>query len=108
MNINGVDIQDTFAEAFPMKATRVIITADSPRWAKLAASTMTGFATSVIACGCEASIEKILVPEDTPDGTPRRFDSAVCNGSKRFGQTSRNPVRSMRTHLVNVESLLWH
>ena len=68
MNINGVHIQDTFAEAFTMKATRVIITADSPRWAKLAASTMTGFATSVIACGCEASIEKTLDPEDTPDG----------------------------------------
>ncbi len=68
MKINGVIIDPTFAEAFPMKATRVIITADSPRWAKLAASTMTGFATSVIACGCEASIEKILPPEETPDG----------------------------------------
>ena len=68
MKINGVTIDPTFAEAFPMKATRVIITADSPRWAKLAASTMTGFATSVIACGCEASIELILAPEETPDG----------------------------------------
>lgn len=68
MKINGVTIDPTFAEAFPMKATRVIITADSPRWAKLAASTMTGFATSVIACGCEAAIERNLAPEETPDG----------------------------------------
>ena len=27
MKINGVFIEDTFAEAFPMKATRLIITA---------------------------------------------------------------------------------
>ncbi len=68
MKINGVTIDPTFAEAFPMKATRVIITADSPRWAKLAATTVTGFATSVIACGCEAAIERTLDPEETPDG----------------------------------------
>ena len=68
MKINGVTIDPTFAEAFPMKATRVIITADSPRWAKLAATTVTGFATSVIACGCEAAIERNLDMEETPDG----------------------------------------
>jgi len=68
--LNGVLIEDTFAEAFPMRATRVLVTADTPRLALTAAAAMTGFATSVIACGCEAGIERALEPEETPDGRP--------------------------------------
>ncbi|QDV22167.1 formylmethanofuran--tetrahydromethanopterin N-formyltransferase [Aureliella helgolandensis] len=70
MQINGVEIQDTFAEAFPMTATRLIITAADRFWARRAAESMTGFATSVIGCGCEAGIEKELDPSQTPDGRP--------------------------------------
>lgn len=70
MKVNGVLIDDTFAEAFPMRATRVIITADSLEWACHAARSATGFATSVIACGCEAGIERELAPHETPDGRP--------------------------------------
>ncbi|MDT8407015.1 MAG: formylmethanofuran--tetrahydromethanopterin N-formyltransferase [Methylococcales bacterium] len=70
MMINGVSIDDTFAEAFPMKATRAIITAQNETWAMNAAAAMTGFATSVIACGCEAGIERLVPPEETPDGRP--------------------------------------
>lgn len=70
MLINGVVIEDTFAEAFPMRATRLLITATESRWAQIAASTMTGFATSVIACGCEAGIERELLADETPDGRP--------------------------------------
>lgn len=70
MIINGVQIDDTFAEAFPMRGTRVIITAQNHRWAYTAAQAMTGFATSVIACGCEAGIERELQPSETPDGRP--------------------------------------
>lgn len=53
-----------------MKATRVIITAVNRRWARHAAETMTGFATSVIGCGVEAGIEQELAAEQTPDGRP--------------------------------------
>ena len=67
-SINGVEIDDTFAEAFGMWGSRVIITAINRKWAREAATKMTGFATSVIACGCEAGIESDL--EDTPDGRP--------------------------------------
>jgi len=67
---NGVTIDQTFAEAFPMKATRVLITAHNETWAQHAAVAMTGFATSVIACGCEAGIERRLAPDQTPDGRP--------------------------------------
>ncbi len=70
MKINGVFIDDTFAEAFPMKATRIIITAMNLKWAYRAANALRGFASSVIACGCEADIEKELSPSETPDGRP--------------------------------------
>jgi formylmethanofuran--tetrahydromethanopterin N-formyltransferase len=70
MIINGTEIEDTFAEAFGMSATRVIITAINPRWARIAGETMTGFATSVIGCGVEAGIERDIAPEETPDGRP--------------------------------------
>jgi len=70
MIINGIKIEKTFAEAFPMKASRLIITAESKNWLKKAVDSMTGFATSVIACGCEGGIEKEIPPSKTPDGRP--------------------------------------
>jgi formylmethanofuran--tetrahydromethanopterin N-formyltransferase len=70
LTVRGVRIDDTFAEAFGMRATAVIITADSPHWARQAALSMTGFATSVIGCGCEAGIDCELTGKQTPDGRP--------------------------------------
>ena len=61
-------VRDTFAEAFKMYGARVIITAINDKWALESARSFTGFATSVIACGCEAGIERILSPDETPDG----------------------------------------
>ena len=66
----GVRIVDTFAEAFDMRAARVLITAQSPSWAHTAGQCMTGFATSVIGCKVEAGIEAELLPQETPDGRP--------------------------------------
>ncbi|MGQ0658753.1 MAG: formylmethanofuran--tetrahydromethanopterin N-formyltransferase, partial [Chromatiales bacterium] len=63
-------IVDTFAEAFAMWGSRVIITAESPAWAMAAARSMTGFATSVIGCKCEAGIERELAAKETPDQRP--------------------------------------
>jgi len=70
MLINGVEIEDTFAEAFKMRAARLIITAVNERWALTAGRVATGFATSVIACGCEAGIEEVIPADETPDGRP--------------------------------------
>lgn len=70
LTAGGVAIDDTFAEAFDMRGTALVITADSAKWARQAATTMTGFATSVIACGCEAGIDRELSPNETPDGRP--------------------------------------
>lgn len=68
--LNGVAIDDGFAEAFPMKATRLVVTAHNIAWARHAGISATGFATSVIACGCEAAIERELATDETPDGRP--------------------------------------
>ncbi len=61
---------DTFSEAFEMWGARVLITADSQHWARAAADSMTGFATSVIRCKCEAAIECEIPESDTPDRRP--------------------------------------
>ena len=70
MKLAGTEVVDTFAEAFPMWGARIVITAESPGWADEAARSMTGFATSVIGCKCEAGIERELDPTETPDGRP--------------------------------------
>jgi formylmethanofuran--tetrahydromethanopterin N-formyltransferase len=70
VNIRGVLIEDTFAEGFGMAAARVVITATNLKWARIAAMKLTGFATSVIACKCEAAIERELGPDETPDARP--------------------------------------
>ena len=70
LTVEGIAIDDTFAEAFDMRATALVITAPTARWALQAATTMTGFATSVIACGCEAGVDRVLSPRETRDGRP--------------------------------------
>jgi formylmethanofuran--tetrahydromethanopterin N-formyltransferase len=95
MDRRGVRIVDTFAEAFDMRAARVLITAHSPGWARTAAVSMTGFATSVIGCKVEAGIEADLLPSETPDGRPGSsvllfgFDAAGLGSRllERVGQT---------------------
>jgi formylmethanofuran--tetrahydromethanopterin N-formyltransferase len=66
-NGNTCEIVDTFAEMFPLWAGRVLITADSERWALTAAATTTGFATSVIMSPAEAGIEGVVPADKTPD-----------------------------------------
>ena len=70
MEINGTEILDTFAEAFPVWLSRVIITAATREWAYTTAAVATGFATSKIACPCEAGIEREIPPGETPDKRP--------------------------------------
>src|SRR5690606_36633150 len=70
MIYNSVKIDPFLAEAISMKATRDIITAQNLKWAHHSAQAMTGFATSVLKCGCEAGIERELAPSETPDGRP--------------------------------------
>ena len=86
IKLKGVAIVETFAEAFPMVGTRIVITAPSLEWALIAARTMTGFATSVIACGAEAGIERTLSPDETLDGRPGvAVDIHVHRVTNRWG-----------------------
>jgi formylmethanofuran--tetrahydromethanopterin N-formyltransferase len=70
LQLHGVEVVDTFAEAFGIKAARLIITAMNERWARIAAEKFCGYATSVIACDVEAAIERTLSESETPDGRP--------------------------------------
>jgi formylmethanofuran--tetrahydromethanopterin N-formyltransferase len=70
LTINNVPIEDTFAEAFPMTAARLIVTAETEEWARTAATVATGYAASVIGCDAEAGIERLVSREESPDGRP--------------------------------------
>ena len=63
-------IDDTFAEAFPMAVSRLVITADRARLALQAAQAATGLAISIIGCACEAGLDGALSTDQTPDGRP--------------------------------------
>ena len=65
---NGVEIEDTFAEMFPMWVGRILITAENKKWALTAANVATGFASSIIMSPAEAGVEGLVPPEETPDG----------------------------------------
>jgi formylmethanofuran--tetrahydromethanopterin N-formyltransferase len=70
LTLNHTPIDDTFAEAFPMTACRLVVTAATPEWAMTAARTATGYAASVIGCDAEAGLERVVGPEETLDGRP--------------------------------------
>jgi formylmethanofuran--tetrahydromethanopterin N-formyltransferase len=70
MRVHDAEVEDTFAEAFSMYGARIVVTAETPAWADHAARSLTGFATSVIGCKCEAGIERELDAAETPDGRP--------------------------------------
>ncbi len=70
MKVNGVTIEDTFAEAFRMWACRVIVTAIDEHWLRIAVNEVTGYGTSVIGCDAEAGVERWVPAHETPDGRP--------------------------------------
>ncbi len=70
MELNGVEIEDTFAEAFDMQVARILMTADTAKWAQICAQSAAGFATSVIECKVEAGIDQIIPKTETPDKRP--------------------------------------
>jgi len=82
MELNGVEIEDTYAEAFGIKVARVLITGVSKRWAMVAATEATGFGTSVIMCPAEAGIECVVDGSETPDGRPGVYIQICTFGYK--------------------------
>ncbi|RAP45644.1 MAG: formylmethanofuran--tetrahydromethanopterin N-formyltransferase [Methanosphaera sp. rholeuAM6] len=75
--MNLPTIEDTYAEAFKTKAAHILITAATKRYALIAATEATGFATSFIGCPAEAGIDEYFPPEKTPDNRPG-FSVIIC------------------------------
>ena len=82
MEINGVEIKNTYAEGFGIKVTRILVTAATEELAKIAATEATGYGTSVIGCPAEAGIDCFVPSENTPDGRPG-YVIMVCHASKK-------------------------
>ncbi len=93
MEINGVKVDDTHAEAFPMKYARLLVTAMDDHWLDAGIVAATGFATSIIGCGVEAGLERKTT--DTPDNRPGAYLLFFAKNQKtlekqlldRIGQT---------------------
>jgi formylmethanofuran--tetrahydromethanopterin N-formyltransferase len=81
MEINGVEIEDNFAEAFGIQVSRILITAATKKLALVAATEATGYGTSVIGCPAEAGIDGYVPPQETPDGRPG-YVIMICNMNK--------------------------
>jgi formylmethanofuran--tetrahydromethanopterin N-formyltransferase len=81
MIINGVEIEDNFAEAFGIHVSRILITAATKKLALVAATEATGYGTSVIGCPAEAGIDGYVPPQETPDGRPG-YIIMICNMNK--------------------------
>ena len=78
MTVKGVRIDDTFAEAFTMRATAVVITADSARWARQAAVDDDRLRHFGYRCGCEAGIDAELSAARDAGPPARGARAAVC------------------------------
>ncbi|MDK2990757.1 MAG: formylmethanofuran--tetrahydromethanopterin N-formyltransferase [Methanoculleus sp.] len=83
MELNGVTIDDTYAEAFPTWVARPIITAVTEEWAYKAAVEAVGFATSTIGCPAEAGIDCFVSADETPDGRPG-YAIMICASKKKL------------------------
>ncbi|MCW7076957.1 MAG: formylmethanofuran--tetrahydromethanopterin N-formyltransferase [Candidatus Syntropharchaeales archaeon] len=86
MEVNGVEIEDTYAEAFGIKIARALITASSEKWVLNAAREATGFGTSVIGCPAECGIERLVDEAETPDGRPGAYIQICTFGYKALDE----------------------
>jgi formylmethanofuran--tetrahydromethanopterin N-formyltransferase len=70
VEIRGTLIDDTFAEAFGMRYSRLVVTAADDYWLDAGVREFTGYSSSVIACDAETGVESLLTAAQTPDGRP--------------------------------------
>jgi formylmethanofuran--tetrahydromethanopterin N-formyltransferase len=92
LKIGPTAIDDTFAEAFGMKYSRLIVTAHDTHWLDAALREFTGFASSVIACDLEIGREIWLPPAATPDGRPGA--AVLCFGFSQDALGKAIPIRT--------------
>jgi formylmethanofuran--tetrahydromethanopterin N-formyltransferase len=88
-------IDDTYAEAFSGLYSEFLVTAKDKKWLMAAANAAVGCATSGIGCGCEAGIDRILPPKETPDG---RIGAAIMFW---VGGVSQDSVKRLEGELLS-------
>ncbi len=92
LKIGETEIEDTFAEAFGMRWTRLILTAEDDYWLDAALRSVTGYASSVIACDTEMGIERRISSHETPDGRPGAAVLAFGFSAEALGKAIPNRV----------------
>lgn len=90
MKIRDTEVEDTFAEAFTMRYTRLMITALDRYWLDAALREFCGYGTSVISCDAEVAIERYLKPDQTDDGRPGAMVMAFAFDEQSLGKAVAN------------------
>ena len=90
MIIKSTHIIDTFAEAFSLRFSRIIVTAHDKYWLDAALSAACGYGTSVIGCDAEIGVERRLPETDTPDGRVGAAILAFGFSSEALGKAITN------------------
>jgi formylmethanofuran--tetrahydromethanopterin N-formyltransferase len=85
MILNGVRIEDTFAELWNLRIARLLITAVSSDLALQAAQQITGFAFSIAVCPIQSGIEGFSPPGTNPDGRPGAIVQLSVPISPKYG-----------------------
>ncbi|MBN1800310.1 MAG: formylmethanofuran--tetrahydromethanopterin N-formyltransferase [Candidatus Lokiarchaeota archaeon] len=85
MELNGVEIEDTYCEAFGGFFARILITAKNEKWARIAAQVTTGYGTSTIHCDAEAAIDVMVPADKTPDKRPGVIVMFFIQDKKQVG-----------------------
>ena len=70
IHLGSTKIIDTFAEAFRLRFSRLVVTAHDTSWLEAGVQSFCGYATSVIGCDAEVGLERFISPDDSPDGRP--------------------------------------
>ncbi|MHA1294528.1 MAG: formylmethanofuran--tetrahydromethanopterin N-formyltransferase [Promethearchaeota archaeon] len=90
MELNGVEIEDTFCEAFGSFFARVLVTAKNEKWVKIAGQIATGYGTSTIHCDAEAAIDVMIPADQTPDKRPGVALMFFVSDKKKVGNVVMN------------------
>lgn len=88
--IGSTQIVDTFAEAFKLRFTRIVVTAHDDHWLEAAIAAACGYGTSVIGCDAEVGVERRLGREETPDGRPGTALMAFAFSAEAVGRALAN------------------
>jgi formylmethanofuran--tetrahydromethanopterin N-formyltransferase len=106
MEINGVFIQDTFAEAWDLEVARLALTAISEEVALGAAHQFVGAAgSSELGSRLNAGIERLARPQEMPDGRPGVVIACTMPPAKRGALLEELALRLVLASLVPTVAL---